>query len=150
MDRTLRGLFSGIVAGIAMNIWNLTFRYFVHAKMFRLLDWVAVLAGGGKLADSGPKIGVNLVVQIIWDGTLGIIFAHLLTRITSRGLLIKSVVYSTMLWFFFATTARLFGLTPLTSVDDFTGRVINLLGAVLWGIVLGLMLKRLDKAPVKG
>ena len=147
MDRTFRGLLAGIIAGIAMNIWNLTDYYFFHFTNLRLLDWVAVLAGGQKLSQSGFETGVDLVVQIIWDGFLGIVFAHLLRRITSRGVMVKSVLYATLLWFFFRAIAVLFKVTPLITGQDFAGRFSNLLGAVLWGIVLGWMLKRFDTIP---
>jgi hypothetical protein len=148
MDRTFRGLVAGMIAGIAMNIWNLTDYYFVHFTNLRLTDWVAVLAGGEKSKYFSETV-INLVVQIIWDGFLGVIFAHLLTKITSQGVIIKSVLYATLLWFIFRTFAVIFRLTPLVAGQTFPGRLSNLLGTVLWGLILGWALKRFDLSPEK-
>jgi hypothetical protein len=38
MDRTFRGFFAGVVAGVVYNIWNLT-DYFFHFTKIRLLDY---------------------------------------------------------------------------------------------------------------
>ena len=146
MDRTFRGLLSGLIAGIVMNIWNLAEVYLLRISNTRLLDWVAVLTSGAKPQSVIQGI-TDLLVQIIWDGFLGIIFAHLLVKITSRGIIIKSVLFATILWFFFRAVAVLYRITPLYAGQAFVGRLFNLLGAVLWGVILGVLLKHFDKAP---
>ncbi|HEX3048000.1 MAG TPA: hypothetical protein VHY08_24825 [Bacillota bacterium] len=148
LDRTFRGLIAGALAGVAMNVWNLTDYYFFHISNLRLLDWVAVLTSGAKSQSFGQAT-TDLLVQIIWDGSLGIIFAHLLLKITTQGLLVKSILYGTILWFFFRSVAILFKITPLIAGQTFPGRLSNLLGAVLWGLLLGATLKRFDKIPEK-
>lgn len=146
MDRTFRGLISGLIAGIVMNIWNFAEVYLLHISNIRLLDWVAVLTSGTK-SQSIFQVITDLIIQIIWDGFLGIIFAHLLEKITSRGIIIKSALFATILWFFFRAVAVLYRITPLYAGQAFAGRFFNLLGAVLWGAILGILLKRFDKTP---
>lgn len=146
MDRTLRGLVAGIIAGVVMNIWNLTDFYLFHISNLRLLEWVAVLTSGKK-SQSSFQATTDFLVQIIWDGFLGIIFALLLTKITSKGVIIKSIVYSSLCWFFFRSIATLFRLEPLITGQTFPERFSNLMGAVLWGLVLGVLLKRFDRLP---
>jgi hypothetical protein len=148
MDRTFRGLIAGLIAGVVFNIWNLTDFYFFHISNLRLLDWVAVLTSGEKSQSFFQSI-TDLIIQLIWDGFLGIIFAHLLIKITSRGVIVKSVLYGTLCWFFFRAIAILFKITPLIAGHTFPSRFSNLLGAVLWGIVLGSFLKQFDKIPEK-
>ena len=79
MDRTLRGLIAGMIAAIAMNTWNLIDYYFFNINNLRFLDWSAVLVSGAK-PKSIFEVIVDLIVVIIWDGVLGIVFAHLLTK----------------------------------------------------------------------
>lgn len=146
MDRTFRGLLSGLIAGIVMNIWNFTGVYLLRISNVRLLDWVAVLTSGAK-SQSVIQAITDLIIQIIWDGFLGITFAHLLVKITSRGIIIKSVLFATILWFFFRAVAILYRITPLYVGQAFAERLFNLLGAVLWGVILGILLKRFDKTP---
>ena len=114
MDRTFRGLIAGIIAGIVMNVWNLTDFYLFHITNLRLLDWVAVLTSGEKSQSFFQSI-TDLIIQLIWDGFLGIIFAHLLIKITSRGVIVKSVLYGTLCWFFFRVIAILFKIAAYGS-----------------------------------
>lgn len=82
MDRTLRGLLAGAIAGIAMNFWNLLDYYFFHIIQIRFLDWV-----------------------------------------------------------------NLYRVPVLSSSQPVPGALSNLLAVILFGIVLGLVLKKLDKPP---
>lgn len=148
VDRTFRGLIAGNIAAIVMNIWNLIDYYFFHITNLRFLDWIAVLASGEK-PESIFEVIVDLILVMVWDGVLGIIFAHLLVKITSRGMIIKACIYSTLLWFIFRTIAVLYKINPLLAGQNFPGRLSNLLSALLWGIILGWVLKKFDKEPEK-
>lgn len=148
MDRTFRGLTAGIIAGIAMNIWNVVDYYFLHMTHILLLDYVAVLTSGNRSMSVFQAI-IDLIVQIIWDGYLGIVFSHLITKITSQGIIIKSVLYGTLCWFFFRVVVVLFRIDPLIKGEGFFGRFSHLLGAILWGAVLGILLKKFEKEPAR-
>jgi hypothetical protein len=144
MDRTIRGLIAGIIAGVFQNAWNLIDYYLFHITDIRFLDWVSVL-----LIWSRPKTGFFsvfcLLMQLFWDGFLGIIFAHILVSITSKSLIIKSTLYSLMLWFIFKGIVNLFRVPYLSGVQSIPGAMSNVFAIILWGIVLGLVLKKLDK-----
>lgn len=147
MDRTLRGLLAGIIAGLPMNVWNLADYYFLHITEIRFLDWAAVLLTWSKPPTPVETV-VALLIHLLWDGFLGIIFAHLLSLVTSRGLIIKSTFYGLLLWFSFKIIVNLFRVPVLSGLQPFPGSVSNLLAVVVWGIVLGTVLRKLDK-PVK-
>jgi len=144
MDRTLRGLLAGLIAGCAMNVWNLLDYYFFHITKIRFLDWAAVLLTWSKPPTASETV-VYLIIHLIWDGFLAIIFAHLIVSITSRGLIIKSTLYSVLLWFFFKIIVNLYRVPVLSGLQPFPGALSNLLAVILFGIVLGLALKKLDK-----
>ncbi len=144
MDRTLRGLLAGIIAGIAMNVWNLLDYHFFHITQIRFLDWAAILLTWSK-PPSAIETVIHLLIHLLWDGFLGIMFAHLLVLISSRGLIIKSTIYSLMLWFSFKIIVNLYRVPVLSGSQPFPGAMSNLLAVILWGILLGLVLKKLDE-----
>lgn len=147
MDRTLRGLLAGVIAGIAMNVWNLSDYYFFNITKIRFLDWAAVLLTWSKPPTVMETV-IYLLIHLLWDGFLGITFAHLLVMITSRGLIIKSTIYGLLLWFSFKIIVNLYRVPVLSGLQPFPGAMSNLLAVILWGLVLGLVLKKLDK-PVE-
>ena len=145
MDRTTRGLLSGIVAGIAMNAWNLFDYYFLHITEIRFLDWVAVLVTWDKPINVIITV-ISLLIQIIvWDGFLGIVFAHLVVLITTKGIVYKATLYSVLLWLIFKIIVNFYRVPVLSGMQPFPGGLSNLMAIVLWGITMGFMLKKLEK-----
>ncbi|HWQ71628.1 MAG TPA: hypothetical protein VN370_04820, partial [Desulfitobacteriaceae bacterium] len=144
MDRTFRGLLAGMAAGLIMNLWNLADFYLLKITQIRFLDWAAVLITWSKPADSLATI-FSFTIQLLWDGLLGILFAHLLVSITSRGIIIKSAYFSLMCWFIFIIIVNLFRVPFLSGVQSVPGAISNVFAVILWGISLGFTLKRLDR-----
>lgn len=145
MDRTTRGLVAGIIAGIAMNAWNLFDYYLLHITELRFLDWLSVLLTWKKPENSFQTVIALILQTVVWDGFLGIIFAHITVLTTSRLVVCKSVLYSVLLWFIFKTIVNLYRVPFLSADLPYNGRLSNLLAAIIWGIVMGLVLKALDK-----
>jgi hypothetical protein len=146
MDRTTRGLLAGIIAGVVMNVWNLFDYYFLHFTGIRFLDWFAVLVTWTK-PENGIQTVIYLVLQtIIWDGFLGAVFAHLVVSITSKGIVYKSTFYSAILWFLFKVIVNLYRVPVLSGKLSFSGRLSNFIAIILWGLIMGLMLEKFEKA----
>ncbi|MCR6544392.1 hypothetical protein [Dehalobacterium formicoaceticum] len=147
MDRTICGLLAGIIAGIAMNTWNLFDYYVLHLTEIRFLDWFSVLQTWAK-PENGLQAVISLILQtMVWDGFLGIVFAHLVVLITSKAIVYKSALYSALLWFTFKVIINICQVPFLSGPGEqpFSGRMSNLLAIFIWGIVLGLVLKKLDQ-----
>jgi hypothetical protein len=146
VDRTTRGLLAGIIAGIVMNAWNLFDYYFLHITRIRFLDWVSIL-GNWAISTNNLEIIFLLIFQtVIWDGFLGIIFVHLVKLTTSKGIIYKSVFYSSLCWFFFKIIVNFYRVPVLSGGTQTTpGLLSNFLAAILWGIILGFVLKKLEK-----
>lgn len=144
MDRTFRGLTAGILAGIIMNLWNLPDYYFMQITQIRFLDWAAVLVTWSRPTSSFVTI-VFLIIHLLWDGLLGIVFAHLLVSITTKGIIIKSCFFSVMIWFIFKILVNLCRVPFLSGIQPIPGAMSNLFAVILWGISLGYILMRLDK-----
>lgn len=144
MDRTIRGLVAGIIASIIQNTWNLIDYYFFHITKLRFLDWVSVLISWERPENNFFAI-FCLVLQILWDGFLGVIFVHLIGLITSKSLIIKSTIFGMILWFVFRVIVNLFRVPILSGIQHFPGGYSNFLAVVLWGITLGFILKKFEK-----
>ncbi|MFZ7102713.1 MAG: hypothetical protein ACOWWO_08645 [Peptococcaceae bacterium] len=147
MDRTTRGLLAGITAGVAMNTWNLFDYYFLHLTEIRFLDWLAVLITWTKPANTFQTVIALVLQTVIWDGFLGILFAHLVVLVTSEGIVYKSTLYSALLWFTFKVIVNLYRVPFLSGPGEqpHFGRLSNLLAIIIWGIIMGIMLKKLNK-----
>lgn len=147
MDRTTRGLLAGIIAGAVMNTWNLLDYYFLQITQIRFLDWLSVLLTWAKPENSLQTVIALVLQTIIWDGFLGVVFAHLLVSVSSKGIVCKSIFYSLLLWFTFKIIVNLYRVPILSGPGEqpYSGRLSNLLAAIIWGIVMGLVLKILDK-----
>ncbi|MEL7567518.1 MAG: hypothetical protein AAGU27_21940 [Dehalobacterium sp.] len=149
MDRTTRGLIAGTIAGVAMNAWNLFEYYILHLTEIRFLDWLAVLITWSKPANGFQTIIALVLQTIVWDGFLGIVFAHLVVLVTSKGIIYKSTLYSALLWFIFKVIVNLYRVPFLSGPGEqpYLGRLSNFLAIIIWGIVVGIVLKKLDKEP---
>lgn len=146
MDRATRGLLAGIIAGIAMNVWNLFDYYVFHITEIRFLDWSYVLLTLNKPENFLQGV-IALIIQIIvWNGFLGVVFAHLLVLITSKGIVYKSTIYALLLWFIFKVAVNFYQIPVLSGVQPFSGAISNLMAVILWGIILGLTLKIFEKS----
>ena len=147
MDRTIRGLLAGVIAGIVKDSWNLIDYYFLHITEIRFLDWAAILATWSRPRNNLSTV-FFLMLQILWDGFLGIIFAHLLISITTRYLILKSILFSLMLWFVFKIIVNLYRVPLLSGIQPQPEAISNVMAVILWGVIMGLVLKKLDK-PAK-
>ncbi|NLI93061.1 MAG: hypothetical protein GX434_12995 [Peptococcaceae bacterium] len=145
MDRTTCGYLAGISGGIVMNIWNLFDYYVLHISQIRFLDWAIVLLTLAKPENVFVTV-LGLIIQIIvWDGFLGIIFAHLIVPITSQGVVYKSTFYGVLLWFIFKVIVNLYKVPVLSGMQPFPGGISNLLAIILWGIILGIVLNKFNE-----
>jgi len=145
-DRTIRGVLAGILAGIIMNLWNLIDFYLFHITDIRFLDWSSVLVTWSRPTNSFTTI-FFLAVNLLWDGFLGILFAQLLVSITSKGIIIKSSIFSLICWFTFKIIANLYRVPFLSGQQSIPGSISNVIGVIIWGITLGIILKRMEKHP---
>lgn len=144
MDRTTRGLLAGIIAGIAMNIWNLFDFFILKITEIRFLDWLSVLLTWDKPANIFQEIIALLLQIIVWDGFLGIVFAYLVALTTSKGIVYKSTLYGLLLWFLFKVIVNFYRVPVLSGLQSYPGALSNLMAVILWGIILGITLKILE------
>lgn len=148
MDRFYRGFIAGTAAAIPLNAWSLFSYYNLKLTDRRLLDWAGMLVFGS-MPKTALQVALALFMQLVYSGFRGILFAFLVPHIGSRGVVGKAVIFSVILSFAEEFIVVLFKVPNLaeTSADSV---ISTLLGAVLWGVVLAVILRRLEPRAGEG
>lgn len=141
-DRFTRGFIAGVIAGLISAAWNLGV-YFLNLSTLRFLDFAAVLTYGRKTRVIWESV-FSFVTTFFVFGALGIVFIYLITLITSENLMFKSFLFGVSAWFSFYAITLLFKIPELSRVSFLT-TLSNFIGAAIYGIVLGYVLKVLDQ-----
>jgi len=147
MDRFYRGFVAGVVGGLAMNVWSLFSYYILNFSEQRFLDWASMIIYGS-LPTSTFQIVYAQIIQLLWVGLLGIIFALLIPAITSRFYLGKGVIYGLMSGFIIYAITTLFR-TPNLVIFSTTTVLSNHIGGIIWGLTMAYVLRRLDTTPLR-
>jgi uncharacterized membrane protein YagU involved in acid resistance len=85
-------------------------------------------------------------MQILWSGTLGIIFAFLIPHLTSSRYLFKGAVFGLIIGFItYAITTIL--QMPILKEPSFITVVSNHIGGAIWGLTMAQTLRLLDGIP---
>ncbi len=148
MDRFFRGLIAGIVGGVAMNLWTLIAVFIFNWPIVRFIDWAAIMIYGD-FPRSHVEGLFSLMMQLLWVGVLGIIFAYLIPHITSRGYLLKGAVFGVVLGFLIYAIPTLLQM-PLLAENSFITVLSNHIGGLIWGLTMAQTLHWLDKkSPLK-
>ncbi|MCK8826785.1 hypothetical protein MWH25_03370 [Natroniella acetigena] len=142
MDRTYKGLFAGTISAIIMNSINLTFFYVFNLTEIRFIDWTGLVMLG-RIPDNTFEIVYILIIQIFWTGSLGIFFCLLIPHLSSQGNIVKGGLYAFLLTFIFRSVVILYDIAPLNNISTTTS-LINVTSAFLWGLILALILQRLE------
>ncbi|MBF7081784.1 hypothetical protein IT084_02165 [Desulfallas sp. Bu1-1] len=141
-DRLANGFLAGLAGGVAMNIVNLA-SYYLNIATLRFLDWSAVAIYGHK-PHSFWEAAFAQAAQLVFVGTLGIIFAYLIPVLTSKNYLLRGWLFGTAVWF------SLYGLTLLFQIQDkipvfLATAVTDFVSASIYGLVQAEAFQRLGK-----
>jgi len=131
-----------------LNIYNFFFYYILKLVNIRFIDWASIFMLGKRPVTTVELI-YTTITQITWDGTLGIIFAFLLTKINSQRYLLKGVIYGFFIGFSFRSLAVMFKLPFLSQPVATRTNLINVIGIIIWGLILSTALHFLDKNTVE-
>lgn len=131
MDRYFRGMISGVVGGIIMNAWSFFSYHVLHVTTMRFVDWAGILLYGNPPVGLGQTL-FALFMHLVWVGMLGVIFAFVVTIITSRGLIIKGVTYSLICSFWIYAVPKLYQMPQFKSTP-FKTTLSNNIGAIICG-----------------
>jgi uncharacterized membrane protein required for colicin V production len=141
-DTITRGFVAGIIAGVLMNIVSYI-SFYLNIASLRFLDWPSIIITGDSPANTLSAL-YFLLIQLIFVGFLGSLFALLITRVTtSMNHLFKGFLFGVISWFTIYGLTYLANVPKLTPLDMGTA-VTDFIGAIVFGIVLAESLKKLD------
>ncbi|MGE5550947.1 MAG: hypothetical protein ACM3ZC_10520 [Bacteroidota bacterium] len=148
-SRFLAGVVAGVIAGMAKDLSDLVSFYLFRLSTTRFLDFSAFLIFGHK-----PRTIVEttfaIAAQIGWSAALAVFFCFLVPLIGRRNYLLKSTFFGVAAWF---TIYAVLALHKVHGLYGFSlsSCVSNIFGAILFGLVLGLVSQRLlpcDRASI--
>ena len=141
-DRTTKGFIAGVIGGMAMNIVSYI-SYYLDITNLRFLDWPSIFITGHSATNAFLAMFFFLV-QLIFVGFLGIVYAYLISKlVTNTNYVFKGLLFGVLSWFaiysltYIANVPKLTPLTMGTAVTDF-------IGALVFGFVLAETINRLD------
>lgn len=141
-DRWLRGFIAGGLAGVVMNVVD-QILFALNLGEIYLWEWASVLIYGYRTTDLS-EILLALVIHVSFSAFLGMVFAYLTPKITSKNYLFKGVTYGLIVFFTSYAITQLFKVSPLVPIKGDTV-IANMITASVWGLVLAIVLWWLDK-----
>ncbi|MGI6630587.1 MAG: hypothetical protein ACOX4H_08740 [Bacillota bacterium] len=141
-DRITAGFISGFAAGIGMNVIDWTVNAAYGEKEY-LYSWASVVIYG-RMAENTWEIVFSQVGQLFFAGFLGIIFAYIMLKLTSRNYLFKGWLYGLIAWFGVYGISTIFRI-PFISAHSTVIVTSHLLSASLYGVLLGAGLHQISK-----
>ena len=138
-DRLTRGFSAGVVGGLLMNLWAF-FAGMMGFTTRRIVDWAAIMIYAHRPPFTSGELLFAFFGQLFFAGALGVVFAYLVPRVTSRHLLFRGWFFSVMTWFFIYGVTTLFKVegtvpTPLNTA------IANFIAATIYGLVLPVALQ---------
>ena len=146
-DRLTRGFLAGVVGGILMDIIS-----YISLKLnianFHHTDWPALILFGQQSANTVEVI-FAMIIQLIFVGSLGILFTYLLTTLfSSKNHLFKGWLFGVMSWFLIYVIASLAKFPELTPLDTGTA-ITDFVIASVYGMVLAETIRWLENRTFK-
>lgn len=141
-DRLVAGFIAGAAGGIVMNIY-IQLAWFFNLTQVRYVDWASVLLYGHRPHGVGDAVFAQ-IVQVIFAGILGILFAYLILAISSRHYLLRGAIFGFAAFFLIYGATLLFELHEVIPLELPTVAV-DFAGAGIFGLVLAETLHLLDK-----
>ncbi|CUH95855.1 putative membrane protein [Propionispora sp. 2/2-37] len=142
MDLFTRGLTSGVLSGIILNIFS-----FISESLgittLPMATWTAIIIFGRTPPFSFSETIFAMLGNLMFTGLLGVVFAFLVPVITKEKLYLKGWFFSTVVWFIIYAVTTLFKVEGTMSLELNTV-VSNAVSASVFGVFLTYFLNLLS------
>lgn len=139
-DRVFVGFIAGVLAAIGADIAN-WISFGLGFSELRFLEWASIIFLG-HLPNGLAEVAVTQMVQVIWDGLLGVIFILIIPIIKSDFLVYKGMMFGFSLLFAFRAISVAFSIPYLNDIS-LTTFLSHILCSIVWGTLVGLIIQRL-------
>jgi len=141
-DRFIKGFIAGVVGGFVHDILDIISNL-IGIDELTYFGWAGIVIFG-----SNPNTTLEWVVAIfaktLFTGILGVIFAYITPKITSKNYPIKGAFFGVTVWAISFSTVLLFKIEKLmtTEADSAASDAVT---SIIYGIILALTYNWLDK-----
>lgn len=122
--------------------------YSLHFAKHRYLDFAGVMLFGHT-----PKGAIEILAaqgaHLFMAGLTGVAFVYLARAIGERHLLFKGWIFGQAIWFGFYLIGTLYQV-KLVAEQPWQTPVSNFIGSTVYGLILALVLLRLDRPGLRG
>ncbi|NLY90884.1 MAG: hypothetical protein GX081_04660 [Firmicutes bacterium] len=139
-DRYIMGLISGFCGGLVGAAINLVADLIFKTRILRYIDFSGVFVFGHFPRGIGETI-FSILTFFGFAATLGVVFIYFVS-LSKPYLLLKAIHFALGIWFISYAITILFKVPELAYVT-LAASFSNLLAAVAYGLVMGLVLLRL-------
>ncbi len=141
-DRLTRGFMAGTLGGIIMSILSYSFIKLDFAELHHV-DWPGLIIFGHQPTNTVETV-FALLIQLIFTGSLGIIFTYLVAQLfTSANYLFKGWLFGVMSWFIIYVIAFFTKIPELVPLDTGTA-ISDFFSASVYGLVMAETVRRLE------
>ena len=141
--RLLIGAIGGGVAGVIKDIPDAFLHNVLKITTITFWDYAGMITLGSHPQGLLEQI-YSFILEVIFSILLGIIFAYLTARFKLKQHLLWGGFYGAVVWLTIRTAVTVFGIKSLAN-RDFLTAVINSLNSILYGIILGYVIRYLEK-----
>ena len=141
-DRLVAGGLAGMIAGLIQYVYGLTVLQLGLTD--RIFGQFSDIIFSGRVYTGLLGTVVSILTHLAVTLTLGVLFAYIIAKTSSRYYLLKGAGFGFLLWFFLTGFGNIFRLPLFVDIPVQSALVI-LAGAILYGLVLGYTLKLFDK-----
>jgi uncharacterized membrane protein YagU involved in acid resistance len=144
-DRFIRGIISGITAGILKDVPAVILKYIIKKPYPTFWDYMSLLAMG-KIPNSWDEYLLSLIVEVLWCVVLAIIFVYLQPKFQSKLYILQGTGYGILIWLviramvYFYRTPELIHSRPPEALT-------NLSISIFYGVTMAIVNHKLEFAP---
>lgn len=138
-DRFTYGFFSGVIAGIILNILNLI-SYYLNIATLRYLDFMAIIIFGNKPMNAFDSI-LSFIVLLGFNGMIGVIYVYLVPLIGTQNHMFKGLLFGLTVFLITYSITFLFKVEGLIIIPPYTV-ASNVFGSSIYGLVLAKLYKK--------
>ncbi|HBV86256.1 hypothetical protein [Desulfosporosinus sp.] len=146
-DRFTRGFIAGLIGGVGSLAWGLFSKSILKFTELLYTDFASILIYGNKASSFIEKAFAQFVVFGFW-GLGGILFILLIPYLTSKNLIFKGAFWGAFIWFASYVITLLFKVKGLEIISVNTS-ISQLIGGLIWGGLLAIAIKYLDRKVKK-
>jgi small basic protein len=144
-DRFIRGIISGIIAGILKDVPAVILKYLIEKPHSTFWDYMSLLTLG-KIPNSWDEYLLSLIVEVLWCAVLAIIFVYLQPKFQSEFYIVQGVGYGTFIWLLIRAMVYFFQTSELIH-DRPLAALMNLSISIFYGVTVAVVNHKLEFAP---